>query len=125
MADGRPPEIHVKTVIVRQLTLTVRQISEAPPEVKEERVGVDPRFASKVELDPVACPEIDEFGEAGEPSQLDQILPWELCGQCSRRELIHVHGPIRGADDADPIQTQCLPAGFYDTTRRDSATKGP
>jgi hypothetical protein len=106
------------------LTLTAGEIGEAAPEVEEQGVGVDPRFAAKVELDPVARSQVDELRKTREARQIDQVLSREIRRQRGRRQLVHVHGSIRGADDADSIQTQCLPAGFYDTTRRDSVTEG-
>jgi hypothetical protein len=114
----------VKAVVFWQLALSVGEIGEAAAKVEKQWVGVDPRLPAEVELDPVAGPEVDELGETRKTGELDQVLSWKVGRQSGRRELVDMHGAIRGADDADTIQTQCLPAGFYDTTRRNSVTEG-
>ena len=124
MADRRPSKMDIEVVVFRQLTLAVGQIGEIAAKVEEQGVGMDSRFSAKVELDAVAGPEVDELGETCKPSELDQVFARKVGRQGGRRELVDMNGTIRGADDADTIQIQCLPAGFYDTTWRNSVTEG-
>ena len=124
MANGGSTEVNIEAVILGQLALAVGEIRETAAEVEEQGVGVNTRFATEIELDPVAGPEVYELGKTGETGKLDQILSREVARQSGRRELVDMNGAIRGANDADTIQTQCLRAGFYDTTTRDSVTPG-
>jgi hypothetical protein len=86
--------MHVEVLVWRELALTIGQICETPPEVKEQWIGVDPGISTKVELHPVAGTEVDEFREPGEAGEFDQVLPREIHRQSGGRELIDLQGAI-------------------------------
>ena len=123
MAHRGSSEMDVETVIVWQLALSAGEIGKAAAKVEEQGVGVDACVTAEIELDPVAGSEVDKLGETRQARELDQILARKIGRKSGGRELFDRNGAVRGADDADTIQTQCLPAGFYDTTWRNSVTE--
>jgi len=110
VADSGTAEVDVELVVTGKLTCAVGEVGEAAPEVEEQGIGVDARFTAEVELDPVAGAEVDKLRKTSEPGKLDEVFAGKLGRQRCSRQLVHVHGAVRGAYDADVIQALGLPA---------------
>ncbi len=105
MTRGRSTEVDVELIVLGKSCRASGEVGEAAAQVKEQRVGMQPRQAAKVDLDPVAGREIDHLRKSGKAGQLDELLLRERLRQIRLGELLDGGCAVAGADNADAVHT--------------------